>query len=81
MPPPPSQKCSVPGCPYVTPDNIPTWEILTTHLHAHTQAVHMRLAAPKESNVQFSFRHSNYDNMLGTNIALTVKYPELKKKE
>lgn len=80
MPPPPSQKCSVPGCPYVTPDNIPTWEILTTHLHAHTQAVHMQLAAPKESNVLFSFRHSNYDNMLGRNIASTVKYPELKKR-
>ena len=40
MAPPPSQSCSVPGCDYSTPENIPTWEMLTTHLNTHTQAVH-----------------------------------------
>ena len=40
MAPPPSQSCSVPGCDYTTPENIPTWEMLTTHLNTHTQAVH-----------------------------------------
>ena len=40
MAPPPSQSCSVPDCDYATPENIPTWEMLTTHLNTHTQAVH-----------------------------------------
>ena len=42
MPPPPAQKCSVPDCPYETPENIPTWEMLTTHLNAHAQSVHIQ---------------------------------------
>ena len=40
MAPPPSQQCSVPGCLYSTPENIPTWEMLTTHLNTHAQSVH-----------------------------------------
>ena len=41
MPSPPQQKCSVPDCSYETPENIPTWEMLTTHLNAHAQSVHI----------------------------------------
>ena len=28
MAPPPQQPCAVPGCDYVTPENIPTWELV-----------------------------------------------------
>ena len=40
MPPPARQECSVPECQYMTPEGIPTWEMLTTHLSNHTQAAH-----------------------------------------
>ena len=40
MAPPPSQKCLVPGCEYATPENIPTWDLLTQHLLIHQQSVH-----------------------------------------
>ena len=40
MPAPPSQRCSVQGCEYSTPEGIPTWDMLTTHLSTHSQAAH-----------------------------------------
>ena len=43
MAPPARVECSAPGCAYITPENLPTYEILTTHLQLHTTTVH---AAP-----------------------------------
>ena len=49
MPPPACQECSVPECQYMTPEGIPTWEMLTTHLSNHTQAAHPT-PAPVQNN-------------------------------
>ena len=37
---PPPLACSVEGCPWTTPPNVPTWELVTTLMGQHTQAVH-----------------------------------------
>jgi hypothetical protein len=43
MPPPARVECSVPGCEYLTPENLPNYELVTTHLQLHSSTVH---AAP-----------------------------------
>ena len=78
MTPPPVQKCSVPGCLFVTPEDSPTWEILTTYLNDHTQAVHIKQQIPKKNEVLFSFRHSNYEDILGCQISSIVNFPKVK---
>ena len=40
MPAPPTQRCTVPDCDYSTPEGIPTWDMLTTHLKLHSDACH-----------------------------------------
>ena len=40
MPPPAPISCSAPGCEYATPENLPTYDLLTTHLQLHTNAAH-----------------------------------------
>ena len=47
MAPPPQQKCSQTDCQFETPAGCPTWELLSTFLVQHTQAVHA--AAPANS--------------------------------
>ena len=37
---PPPLACSVEGCHWTTPPNVPTWELITTLMGQHTQAVH-----------------------------------------
>ena len=37
---PPPQECSAPDCTYVTPNGIPTWELVTTHMTNHTASCH-----------------------------------------
>ena len=37
---PPPLACSVQGCEWTTPPNLPTWELITTLMGQHTQAVH-----------------------------------------
>ena len=32
--------CSVDGCPYITPQNIPSWELLLKSLEIHAQSCH-----------------------------------------
>ena len=38
---PASQPCSVPGCPYKTPEGIPNWDLLTQQLEVHQKSVHL----------------------------------------
>ena len=45
MAPPPSQGCDDMECQYVTPEGIPTWEILYTALTNHTRTAHPNFAA------------------------------------
>ena len=40
MAPPNPIQCSVPTCNFTTPDNTPTWEMMTNLLKIHTDAVH-----------------------------------------
>ena len=40
MAPPPQTPCSVPECVYLTPQDLPTWQMVTDHLKTHTSAVH-----------------------------------------
>ena len=40
MAPPPSQGCDDPECQYVTPEGIPTWDILVNILTNHTKTAH-----------------------------------------
>ena len=40
MPAPAQQPCSVPDCPYRTPEGIPTWDLLTQQLDIHQKSVH-----------------------------------------
>ena len=40
MAPPPRQECDAPGCHYITPEGIPTWELLIGFQSCHIQAVH-----------------------------------------
>ena len=46
MPAPAPIPCSAPGCTYVTPENLPTYDLLTTHLQLHTNAAHPPPAPP-----------------------------------
>ena len=47
MPPPARVECSAPGCDYVTPENLPNYDLLTTHLQLHASTVHPApVAAP-----------------------------------
>ena len=48
MPPPPRQECSVLECQYSTPEGVPTWEMLTTHLSTHAQSAHAPPAAVQQ---------------------------------
>ena len=45
MAPPPQTPCSVSECTYLTPLDLPTWQMITDHLKTHTSTVH-GLAAP-----------------------------------
>ena len=45
MAPPPRQPCSAGGCTYSTPENLPTWDMVTQHLTIHQQTVHPTPAA------------------------------------
>ena len=40
MAPPPQQKCSHADCEFETPAGCPTWDLVSTFLTQHTQAVH-----------------------------------------
>ena len=40
MAPPPQQPCAVPGCDYVTPENIPTWELVIKQQEIHLKSKH-----------------------------------------
>ena len=40
MPAPAPIPCSAPGCAYQTPENLPTYDLVTTHLQLHTNAAH-----------------------------------------
>ena len=40
MAPPPRQECDAPRCQYITPEGIPTWDLLIRCMGFHTQAVH-----------------------------------------
>ena len=47
MPPPARVECSAPGCEYVTPENLPNYDLVTTHLQLHANTVHAApVAAP-----------------------------------
>ena len=47
MPPPARVECSAPGCDYVTPENLPNYDLVTTHLQLHANTVHAApVAAP-----------------------------------
>ena len=52
MPPPAPQECSVPECEYITPEGVPTWEMLTTHLSTHAQSAHPPPAAVQQQPQQ-----------------------------
>ena len=43
MPAPARVECSHPDCEYLTPENLPTYDLITTHLQLHVNTVH---AAP-----------------------------------
>ena len=45
MPPPNRQPCSANNCDYETPEGIPTWDLLTTHLNTHVIAAHQTATA------------------------------------
>ena len=49
MAPPPQQKCSQTDCQFETPAGCPTWELLSTFLVQHTQAVHAATPANNPS--------------------------------
>lgn len=40
MAPPPQQPCTVPGCDYITPENIPTWELVIKQQEIHLKSKH-----------------------------------------
>ena len=40
MPPPPQQACSAPGCEFLTPENVPSWELVTQQLSIHQKTAH-----------------------------------------
>ena len=40
MPAPPQQSCTAPECQYITPENVPTWELLTQQLSIHQKSAH-----------------------------------------
>ena len=40
MTPPPPLPCSAEGCWWITPPNVPTWELIATLMGQHTQAAH-----------------------------------------
>jgi len=39
------QPCSAPGCEYLTPENLPTWAMVTQHLSIHQHTIHPAPAA------------------------------------
>ena len=49
---PASQPCSVPGCPYKTPEGIPNWDLLTQQLEVHQKSVHLGPANTGEPMLQ-----------------------------
>ena len=46
MPPPAPIKCSAPDCAWLTPENLPTYDLVTTHLQLHVQTNHPPQAQP-----------------------------------
>ena len=40
MPTTPQQSCTAPECQYITPENVPTWELLTQQLSIHQKSAH-----------------------------------------
>ena len=62
MPPPARQECSVPECEYTTPEGVPTWEMLTTHLSTHTQAAHPP-PAPVQPQPQQHTHHAKLESL------------------
>ena len=40
MAPPPQQQCTAPGCDYVTPENIPTWDLVIKQQEIHLKSKH-----------------------------------------
>ena len=48
---PPPLACSVEGCEWTTPPNVPTWELITTLMGQHTQAVHPAGGQGPEDNI------------------------------
>ena len=53
MAPPAPVSCSVEGCAYVTPANVPTWDIIRDLLQMHSTSVHAPVAAaPAEGGHQ-----------------------------
>ena len=49
--------CSAPVCTYLTPENLPTYDLQTTHLHAHTDAAHPTPAQPGSGGPQPGHGH------------------------
>ena len=48
MAPPPQQPCTAPGCDYVTPENIPSWELVIKQQEIHLKSKHPE---PAQQNV------------------------------
>ena len=46
MPAPPPQRCSKPGCDWVTPDGCPTWDLISNFMTNHTNSNHAIAAPP-----------------------------------